>query len=244
MIDNDSRIQHVVVLIMENHSFDQMLGCFKELYPDLEGIDLSNLRANDDGMGNTFKQAPIAERQVDLDPHHEVSHVAIQLEGGNKGFVKDFAMAFPESTPEDRQYIMGYYPLDFLPALHALAREFTICDHWFSSLPGPTWPNRFMALSGTSMGHVDMPFDGEHQVDPHGWFEQSQPTIFGRLNDKRIPWKIYFHDIPQTAVFCNQRETKNAAHYYYIRQFFSDARGREEEFPQILPDRAPIQRCR
>ena len=189
----------------------------KEVYADLEGIDPARPNRNTDDTGQVFQQKVTYERQVLLDPHHEVNHVAVQLADRNGGFVKDFAQSFPTSTPDDRQFIMGYYPLGFLPALHSLAREFTICDQWFSSLPGPTWPNRFMALSGTSMGRVNMPFDGEHQVDPAGWFEQTQPTVFDRLTDKGIHWKVYFHDIPQTAVFCRQRLPENAAHYYYIQ---------------------------
>jgi phospholipase C len=94
---------------------------------------------------------------------------------------------------------MGYYPLDFLPGLHALARNFTICDRWFASLPGPTWPNRFFALTGTSNGRVNMPDDGTHKADLPGFFQQTQDTIFDRLNERAIHWKVYFHDIPQTT---------------------------------------------
>jgi len=224
-------IRHVVALILENHSFDQMLGCFRQLYPDLDGVDPQNPRTNT-YQGRTYAQAPTRERVMMLDPHHEVGHVATQLSGGNGGFVKDFAQCYPESTDAQRALIMGYYPLGFLPALHALAREFTVCDRWFSSLPGPTWPNRFFALTGTSNGRVNMPGDGEHTVDAKGWFQQNQPTIFDRLTEKGINWKVYFHDIPQTSVLMHQRLPHNAARYFYIDEFFDDARGAESEFPQ------------
>ena len=168
-----------------------------------------------------------------LDPHHEVPHVATQVSRGNSGFVADFAGAFPDSTEQARQYIMGYYPLDFLPALHPLARNFTICDRWHSSLPGPTWPNRFFALSGTSLGRVNMPDDGEHSLDLPGWVQQDQDTIFDRLTEKTIDWKAYFHDIPQSWVMKHQRAPHNAARSFYIREFFADARGSENDFPQF-----------
>jgi hypothetical protein len=128
---------------------------------------------------------------------------------------------------------MAYYPLDFLPALHRLGREFTICDHWFSSLPGPTWPNRFFALTGTSKGRVDMPDDGTHRADLLGYFQQDQDTIFDRLTEKGIHWKAYFHDVPQSWVLQHQRQPHNAARYFYIREFFADARGAVEDFPEL-----------
>lgn len=232
MSKNDP-VKHVILLIMENHSFDQMLGCFKDIYPHLDGVDPRNLHSNVDCTGTSFRQQPTRERQMSLDPHHEVPHVRVQLENNNGGFVKDFSQSFPESTKEARQFIMGYYPLDFLPALHALARNFTICDHWHASLPGPTWPNRFFALSGTSNGRVNMPDDGTHKADLKGYFQQTQDTLFDRLNEHDINWKIYFHDIPQSTVFEHQREPHNAARYFYVDEFYDDARGIESEFPQF-----------
>jgi phospholipase C len=226
-------IRHVVVLMLENHSFDQMLGCFKQVYPELEGVDPAARHENVDSEGRVYRQQQTTERIMFLDPHHEVPHVAVQLSNGNTGFVRDFESAFGGSSPEARSYVMGYYALDFLPGLHTLARHFTICDRWFSSLPGPTWPNRFFALTGTSNGRVNMPDDGTHKRDLPGFFQQTQGTLFDRLNDRGIHWKVYFHDIPQTTVLTNQREPHNVARYFYIDEFFDDARGREEEFPQF-----------
>lgn len=232
-------IRHVVLLMLENHSFDQMLGALKAIHPDLDGVDPAIPSVNRDDDGSIFRQMPTTERQMLLDPHHEVQHVKVQLEEHNGGFVKDFARAFPKSQAKDHQFIMGYFPLDFLPALHALGREFTVCDRWFSSLPGPTWPNRFFALTGTSNGRVNMPEDGQHKLDLPGWFEQDQVTIFDRLSEKGIHWKVYFHDIPQTSVLLHQRRPENAARYFYINRFHEDARGLADDFPQfslIEPD--------
>ena len=235
----DDPIQHVVVLALENHSFDQMLGGLKALFPTLEGVSADAPNANTDGDGTVYAQKETRERQMPFDPHHEVQHVKEQLAGGNGGFVKNFSTMYAASETEDRQFIMGYYPVDFLPGLHQLARHFTICDHWFSSLPGPTWPNRFMALTGTAKGRVNMPGDGTNKVDLAGYFQQDQDTIFDRLNAKSIYWKSYFHDIPQSWVLRHQREPHNVARYFYMDEFFSDARGNERDFPQfcfIEPD--------
>lgn len=233
MSEASDPIRHVVHLILENRSFDQMLGSLQAVYPALDGIDPAHPRSNADPRGTIFQQSPMTERQMlKWDPHHEVAHVLEQLDGANAGFVRDFAQAYPDSTDAARGYIMGYYPLDFLPALHPLARNFTICDRWFSSLPGPTWPNRFFALSGTSNGRVNMPDDGTHKTDLAGYFQQTQTTLFDRLNEAAIHWKVYFHDIPQTTVLAHQRQSHNVARYFYIDQFFRDAGGAEAEFPQ------------
>ena len=233
-------IRHVVHLILENRSFDQMLGCMKAIYPDLDGIDVRAPNTNSDIAGRVYAQAPTQIRQMlKWDPHHEVPRVAVQLENGNSGFVKDFSQQYSDSTPEARQQIMDYYGLDFLPALHPLARNFTICDRWFSALPGPTWPNRFFALTGTSNGRVNMPSDGTHKADLAGYFQQSQFTLFDRLNEKAVHWKVYFHDIPQSTVLDRQRQPHNVARYFYIDQFYEDAGGLETEFPEyclIEPD--------
>jgi phospholipase C len=232
-------IRHVVVLALENHSFDQMLGCMKEIYPDLDGVNAQNPGVNRDDKGKEFFQLSTTERQMLLDPHHEVDHVATQLANQNGGFVLDFVQSYPDKSDEERQHIMGFYPIDSLPALHALAKHFTICDHWFSSVPGPTWPNRFVALTGTAKGRVNMPNDGTHEADVPGFFQQDQDTIFDRLNEKGISWKVYFHDIPQSWALTHQRQPHHAARYFYIREFFDDARNAEQEFPQfcfIEPD--------
>jgi phospholipase C len=224
--------------MFENHSFDQMLGCYKEVQPGLTGVDPKNPNVNRVD-GSEFEQIETTERQMILDPRHEVNHVLAQMEDHNGGFVADFAKARPDSTAEQRQFVMGYYPLDFLPALHGLAREYLICDHWFSSLPGPTWPNRFFALTGTSSGRVNMPEDGEHGADIEGWFQQEQSTIFDRLSEKGISWKIYFHDIPQSICLVHQRTPDRVARYVPVEQFYDDARGSEADFPAfcfIEPD--------
>jgi phospholipase C len=226
-------IKHVVLLLLENHSFDQMLGSLTAVYPSLEGVDVSKPGVNKDKSGKVFRQSETRERQVISDPHHEVPHVAVQLKNGNAGFVEDFETSFPNATDEEKQNIMGYYPLDFLPALHTLGRHFVVCDQWFSSLPGPTWPNRFFALSGTSSGQVDMPDDGEHKADLLGFMKQVQPTIFDRLTDKGISWRIYFHDIPQSLVFERQRQRPNVLNYRTFDRFVSDTKGPEADFPQF-----------
>src|ERR1043166_6844627 len=86
-------IDHVVVLILENRSFDHMLGCCQQLYPTLAGIDPSApAHTNSDGT-TAYPQAAGAARIFARDPHYETPDVLLQLEGHNGGFVKSFAQA-------------------------------------------------------------------------------------------------------------------------------------------------------
>ena len=233
-------IQHVVVLMLENHSFDQMLGALTEVYPDLDGVKRGAERSNrgmdarrDPKILVQYEQLMTIERQMMLDPMHEVEHVAVQLKDGNAGFVKDLQASYSNWTTEQSQQIMSYYKLDCLPALHSLGRNFTVCDRWFSSLPGPTWPNRFFALSGTSLGRVNMPEKG-HWGALTGFFQQTQPTIFDRLNDKSISWNIFFHDFPVSLIFDRLRLCPyNRAQYRTIENFFVQASGPASAFPQF-----------
>jgi phospholipase C len=227
-------IKHVILLLLENHSFDQMLGCFQQVYEDLDGIDPTKRsdRVNHDPDGNPYFPGETRDKQMELDPRHELEHVRVQLENNNSGFVKDFATAYPGSSRETRQQIMGYYPLDFLPALHHLAKHFTICDRWYSSLPGPTWPNRFFALSGTASGRVSMPAGITHPDLANLLFDQNQSTIFDRLNEAGRSWKVYYYDFPCSLILTHQRRPRNVAHYVLIDQFFKDVY-KEETFPEF-----------
>jgi phospholipase C len=228
-------IEHVVLLMLENHSFDQMLGSLQEIYPALDGVNevsaatRFNLRL--DGTTRVY-QKPTTERQMKFDPHHEQINALAHLQNGNGGFVSEFEKAYSKCTIDDLQDVMGYYPLDFLPALHALGRNFTVCDHWFSSLPGPTWPNRFFALTGTCHGEPLMPA-GMQQLNPKWYVEQSQDTLFDRLTQVGRRWAIYYYDFPSSLVLKNMRTKANLAGYKKIDEFFSDAAGDPARFPEF-----------
>jgi phospholipase C len=230
----DPAIKHIILLMMENHSFDQMLGCLHDEYSGLDGVDLDvpTPRYNLDLQGNKVLQIPTDEQQVPLDPKHETRYVLDQIASGNSGFVSDYQKNVKGTTARDRQYIMGYYLTGRLPALHELGRNFTVCDHWFSSLPGPTWPNRFFALSGTSSGRVLMP-EGILHLRPQEVFVQDQFTLFDRLNEAGKSWRIYYYDFPSSLLLNRQRRPENLAGYNRIQDFFTDVRD-EKTFPSFV----------
>jgi phospholipase C len=221
----DQAIRHVVLLMMENHSFDQMLGSLQDVNPDLDGVKLDDVaRFNLDLQGNRVLQAPTNEQQVPHDPNHDAVWVQQQIAGHNTGFVTAYQGAVPKTTAQDYQYVMGYYLLGKLPALHELGQHFTVCDRWFSSLPGPTWPNRFFALSGTSSGCVKM---------PEGLKDLGLP-IFDRLSDAKRSWRVFYYDFPSSLLLAHQRRPENLRNYAPIGQFFEAVRKEATTFPEFV----------
>jgi phospholipase C len=223
-------IRHVILLIMENRSFDHMLGGLAGVIPGLDGVDPANPHVSRDAAGQPYFQASSEITQTTSDPHHEHANVVVQLQNGNSGFVLDFAQSYPASTVQDRQQIMDYFPAGFLPGLHSLARDFTVCHRWYAAVPGPTWPNRFFALSGTSLGRILMPVG---VTDLGAYFQQTQDTLFDRLNQAGITWKSYFYDFPSSWILLRNLLPENLAHYRMIDEFFEDVRD-EKSFPEFV----------
>lgn len=230
-------IEHVLVLALENRSFDHMLGACQNIKAKIDGIpsgaDLTPRRNSYEGRD--YEQLPGANRIVIEDPRHETPHVLAQLKpdaagAPNAGFVADYASSYPMLSEDGRAQVMKYHDLGTLPALHALAEHFTVCDHWFSSVPGPTWTNRLFLMSGTSLGHVQMP-DGLMDLNLH-WYDQS--TIFDRLDERSKGWAVYHGDAPLSLLLTHQWEAENLRRYKPMPRFFVDVAGEEKDFPAFV----------
>jgi phospholipase C len=157
---NLGKIEHIVVLMMENRSFDHMLGYLRleGVIPTLEGLQAGMGNEGPDGVFHEVE--PLGARLISekvLDPGHGEDDVAIQLEGKNGGFVKSYAQAleknkkhypYPPDLEFDPTLVLGYQRADDVPVYDYLARNWLVCDHWFSSVPGPTWENRLYAVTG------------------------------------------------------------------------------------------------
>jgi phospholipase C len=151
------------------------------------------------------------------------------VKDNNGGFVRDFGQSYPHASSAELQQVMWFWKYGSLPALHQLAQHFLICDHWYASVPGPTWPNRLFALSGTSLGRISMP-EGLFNWNFH-WYDQS--TIFDRLNEKSRSWKVYFGDFPLSFLFVHQWEPRNVRNYQHMTGFYDDAAGDPKNFPEF-----------
>src|ERR1700722_16533446 len=145
--DAPDKIEHVVLLMLENRSFDHMLGACTADKPAIDGIPSAGQPRTNSFDGQAYQQVSGASRVLIEDPRHETPHVLAQLmpdsTGKPSGFVADYANAYLHTLSEEaRGEVMKYHALGALPAVQALAKNFMVCDHWFSSVPGPTWTNR------------------------------------------------------------------------------------------------------
>ncbi len=158
-----ANVEHIIVLCMENRSFDHYLGSLKFLEgrPDLDGLngDETNL----DQQGNVIPVYHLTNYTPE-DPPHEWDEVHAQWNGGaNDGFVIEHQIKHGDAI---KQEVMGYHVRDDLPVTYALADEYAVCDRWFCSLLGPTWPNRYYLHCGTSDGKINNtpPFIGPTSI--------------------------------------------------------------------------------
>jgi phospholipase C len=148
------QIKHIVVLMMENHSFDNYLGTLGRG----EGFPVADDGApdaeNPDSAG-TMIRARHAESTVQRDgvPCQSWSATHAQWDSGKlDGFVTSAEQASPGA---DKTTAMSYWTEQDLPFYHGLARTFPLADRWFSSCLGPTFPNRRFLLAGTANGLMD-----------------------------------------------------------------------------------------
>lgn len=212
------RVRHIVIVMMENRSFDHMLGYL--MRDGIEAVD--GLTGDEFNLGPDGTKVPVTAFDADanriqrpgealqkrLDPDHSKDGVQIQLGVGygdtpNGGFVKAF---LDSRKPEDDigrdLWIvpMGYYTGKDLSAYDHLARNFCVCDAWHASVPGDTWPNRLYALTGREGDKVHPRllerlaelFPGNPLTHLEGAPIFDVPAFTRQLDDSQ--WRWYSHD--------------------------------------------------
>ena len=213
-----SNIDHIVVLMLENRSFDHMLG-YLSLPPTLGGkgrtdVDgLTGNETNEDEEGVAFPVQRMQSYRMNGDPCHEWECVEEQLSNNNGGFLINYG----KEVVNNPEFIMHYFTGADAPVFDHLARDFTICDRWFSSLPGPTQPNRAYGLAGTSDGHKHN-FTKKELIQFKGFMS---PTVFEKL-PANVSWQCYSHDISALRFFTKYR-TAQIDQIDKIDRFFTDA---------------------
>lgn len=175
-------IEHVIVVMMENRSFDHMFGALKlEEGREVEGLDAD--MSNPDADGNTVT---VFHSEVECvpDPGHSWDNSHDQWNSGaNDHFVTNYG--------DDE--VMGYLNREDLPVYYALADRYALCDHWFCSVMGPTWPNRLYGHAGTS--------DGQDNNDLPADVFFTFPTVWTKLDEIGVGWRYYYTDLPFIALF-------------------------------------------
>jgi phospholipase C len=181
--DRLPQIKHIVVLMMENHSFDNYLGTLGRGDGLPRGSQGQPDAANPDASGRMVEAFPMkSTEQHEGAPCQSWRAAHAQWSGGSmNGFVRAIQAAAPDA---DETAAMGYWTEEDLPFYHGLAATFPLADRWFSSCLGPTFPNRRFLLAGTAHGLVDdLPVNILDQP-PAG-------TIFDMLTLHGISWANY-----------------------------------------------------
>ncbi|KAL2347052.1 hypothetical protein Fmac_001052 [Flemingia macrophylla] len=214
-------IENVVVLVMENRSFDHMLGWMKESVNRLiNGVtgDECNPVSTKSPRNDSICFTDDAEF-VDPDPGHSFEDVLQQVFGSGSipsmnGFVEQ-ALSMSQNLSET--VMKGFKP-DAVPVYAALVKEFAVFDRWFSSIPGPTQPNRLFVYSATSHGSTS-------HVKRQLAKGYPQKTIFDSLHENGLDFGIYFQNIPTTLFYRNLRKLKYVFKFHqYDLKFKRDAR--------------------
>ncbi|RWW06168.1 hypothetical protein GW17_00030521 [Ensete ventricosum] len=219
-------IRAVVVLIMENRSFDHMLGWMKSaLGLPIDGLSGTecNRRSVADPASPSICVSDDA-RYVDPDPGHSFVAVREQVFGSSNsssgtavpsmaGFVQQ-ALSMSEDLAGT--VMKGFKP-ENVPVYAALAQEFAVLDRWFSSLPGPTQPNRLFVYSATSHGATC-----HDKVQLAKGYPQK--TIFDSLHDDGLDFGIYYESAPATLFYRNLRKLKYVFKFHKFGTFKDHAR--------------------
>src|SRR5215475_9451834 len=204
-----SGINHFVVVMLENRSFDNLLGF---LYADQNNVSpagqkfegLTGTESNPDKSGKPIPVFKIQQNQKlsyfypRANPGEGLANTNVQLYGTNpapagvvatnQGFVKNFQtnLALPKTNAlpgTQASDVMGIYTPQMLPILSGLARGYAVCDYWFSSAPTETFPNRAFVAMATSQGRLGdapAPFTAK--------------SIYALLGGNQKTWAIYGDD--------------------------------------------------
>jgi phospholipase C len=232
-------IKHIVQLMLENRSFDQMLGFLYEKTgnksPSGQAFDgLTGNETNPDDTGREVKVFKIAKAAQNpylmpgADPgegFHNTNYQLFQTDDPqpgqqptNRGFVVNFKAAiasdiarhYSDTLPgTEPSQIMGMYTPETVPVMSALARGYAVCDRWFASAPTQTIPNRAFAGAATSQGHLD------NSVKIF-----TCASIYGRMEAAGLDWGIYGYNAdPMSRHDFTDIQQADDSHYGHYRDF-------------------------
>jgi phospholipase C len=233
-------IKTIVVVMIENRSFDNLLGYLSlGAYNGnkIEGVSADPAwRDKVASVYNGTRYRPFLLTDpydaIDADPPHERDQIAIQMGTATSGtfpmngFVTNYASAKGAKPPTagSQPPVMGYFGADQAPVTNFFAQNFTICDHWFSALPAGTQPNRLMAMSGFSM------------IDVNQVPLPNQDLVYDWLTRNGIRWRVYHEGMPFfTLMPCWISDIVREEHFRPLEQLYDDVQNDPPgEFPQVI----------
>jgi phospholipase C len=201
--DTLPEIEHVVIVMMENHSFDNYFGALERR----SGSPMTPHAANPDGEGNlihAFRMPSTCQLNGHPGQNWNASHISF-ANGRNDGFVL-------ASGP----VAMGYWTEDDLPFYYGLARTFPLARRWFGSTLCQTYPNRRFLMAGTAAGIISTSTDSLLAPGP------PNGNIFDRLDAHGIGWLNYYSDLPSIGILL-QYASQHQDKLIPIARFFTDA---------------------
>lgn len=204
-------IEHVVVVMFENRSFDNLLGwlydndtdppklniptkvppTFDGLKPNTYSNPLNGVEVFASHPPGSCTSCPNPKQAPTPDPNEPFDDVSQQLFETKtpapdaiptmRGFLENYATTGIDSDSV-KQLMNGFGPNDAM-VINDLARNFAVCDAWFASVPSQTWPNRGFVHAGSSDSFVNNDIIYPYAV----------PTIFNVLEEQQISWNIFFN---------------------------------------------------
>lgn len=185
-------IQHIIVAMKENRSFDHLFGKLGSGQPASEPIpaDFSNL----DGDGKAVAPFHLDTTCEQTDPGHQWDDMHAQVNGGKMdGFITNAITSTQTSLPAgatstDGHFVMGYYDESDIPFYYFLAKTYALADRHFPSVRSGTWANRDYLYCGTS--------DGVKNTLTDGIPGASVQTIFDKMDAQQVTWAAYADDGP------------------------------------------------
>lgn len=202
---NASGIDHIVVVMMENRSFDHYLGWV----PGANGVQAGLTFYDKAGVAHSsYDLAPNYQNCECVDPDHSYDGGRIQLNGGN---VDGFLL----TQPVGDQFPIGYYTASSVPFLKGVVDHWTICDRYHCGLLGPTWPNRLYMHAGQTDRITN-------SLTP-AW---SQSTVWDQLKSVGKTGRYYYGDIAGWALvsFILAGHNPGLSGIQPFSQFLSDAK--------------------
>lgn len=196
-------IDTIVIMMMENRSFDHLLGDLKATQPeaDVAAPDA----ANPDADGVPIPRFHMSDDCFD-DPNHGWNGTHLEWNGGRMdGFVTN------NDGASDGTRVMGYYTAGDAPVLYALADAFAVADRSFSSLLGPTFPNRAFMQAASSFGVVG-----------NGLYDDAHDTVVTIMEGGGVTWHDYYAALPTLLLFPGNFSGRRE-HYSLLPSFFEDA---------------------